>query len=184
MRSAEPAGHPLLQRALCLSSPPWGSHSPALPLPRVCRVCSIACCTRMASTCYGAQVEHLLQNKSSQEEDLQPTRAPSTKQNTCGYSHNYKLSQNCQDTLFHPRILLHLQAFRSPSQSRLKFRLHPSHSGLPLPFASMLEGPRKRPWAFTSEAMQPDRTALLWSSSASGFDIHKGTATPEQHRGR
>ena len=104
------------------------------------------------------------------------------KQNTCGYSQNYKLSQNCQDTLFHPRILLHLQAFRSPSQSRLKFRLHPSHSGLPLPFASMLEGPRKRPWAFTSEAMQPDRTALLWSSSASGFDIHKGTATPEQHR--
>ena len=54
-RSAEPAGHPLLQRALCLSSPPWGSHSPALPLPRVCRVCSIACCTRMASTCYGAK---------------------------------------------------------------------------------------------------------------------------------
>lgn len=84
--------------------------------------------------------------------------------------------------MFHPTILLHLQAFRSPSQSRLKFRLHPSHSGLPLPFASMLEGPRKRPWAFTSEAMQPDRTALLRSSSASGFDIHKGTATPEQHR--
>ena len=94
MRSAEPAGHPLLQRALCLSSPPLGSFSPALPLPRACRVCSIACCTRMASTCYGAQVEHLLQNKSSQELDIQPTCAPSTKQNTFVYSHNYKLSQN------------------------------------------------------------------------------------------
>ena len=175
MRSAEPAGHPLLQRALCLSSPPWGSHSPALPLPRACRVCSIACCTRMASTCYGAKWNTCCRTSLRKNKTYNPDELPLRNKTLVATA----TTTSCLKTV---RVLCSIPG--SFFTCRLIFRLHPSHSGLPLPFASMLEGPRKRPWAFTSEAMQPDRTALLRSGSASGFDIHKGTATPEQHRGR